>query len=374
MTDVVPPPTEATRRFRIGLFLQPIHDPCENPTLALEDDLQLITHLDRLGYDEVWVGEHHSTGWETIASPAVFIATAAERTRHIRLGSGIVPLSLHHPLVTAGEYVLLDHLTRGRVMLGVGPGGGLPSDPLAFGLDPARQPAMFLERLDVLMRLLTETEPIDHDGDGFALRGAVLQLRPYTRPHPELGIVAGGNAQALQRIGRYGARWLVGTAPDRFEDAWSEVETGARDAGRPADRSAATLPITVHLAETRERALAEVRDGAARERFDFSTPVTGAPTPDVPRDRWAEHLAERPTVMIGTPDEATEKIEALRTATGVGGVLLTAKPWAGREATLRSHELFARRVMPRLQGSTVGLRAAEAAARAAMARSRRERT
>ncbi len=359
MPDATPPDAP---RFRIGLFLQPIHPPEESPAVTLQDDLALIEHLDRLGYDEAWIGEHHSTGWETIASPAVFIAAAAARTRAIRLGSGIVPLPLHHPLVTAGEYVLLDHLTRGRAMLGVGPGGGLPSDPLVFGLDPARQPAMFLERLDVLMRLLTETEPFDHDGEGFALRQAVLQVRPWTRPHPELGIVTGTNPEALRRIGRYGARWLVGTSPDRFEAAWAEVEAGAHEAGRRADRADGTLPITVHLADSEERALDEVRDGAARERFDFSVPVTGAPAPDVPRERWVERLAERPTVMIGTPEQAAEKIAALRDATGIGGVLLTAKTWAGREAALRSYEAFARHVAPRLRGDTVGLRAAEAAA------------
>jgi limonene 1,2-monooxygenase len=85
--------------------MQPVHQPRENPTLALECDLQLIEHLDHLGFDEVWIGEHHSTGWETVASPDIFIATAAARTRHIKLGSGVVPLSLHHPLLVADNYV-----------------------------------------------------------------------------------------------------------------------------------------------------------------------------------------------------------------------------------------------------------------------------
>src|SRR6056297_2929697 len=199
MPDIPPPP-----RFRTGVFLQPVHDPRQNPTVTLQDDLDLIVELDRLGYDEAWIGEHHSSGWEPLPSPAPFLAVAAERTRSIRLGSGIVPLPLHHPLALA-----------------VGPGGGIPTDPLVFGLDPARQPAMFLERLDVLMRLFTETEPFDHDGDGFTLRNAVLQLRPRSRPHPEIAIVTGSNRESLRRIGRFGARWLVGTPPDRFEQAWA---------------------------------------------------------------------------------------------------------------------------------------------------------
>ena len=108
--------------LQFGIFMAPFHPPGQNPTLALERDLDLIEHLDRLGFDEAWIGEHHSGGYEIIASPEVFIATAAERTKHIRLGTGVVSLPYHHPLMTAQRIVLLDHLTKGRVMLGVGPG------------------------------------------------------------------------------------------------------------------------------------------------------------------------------------------------------------------------------------------------------------
>ena len=111
--------------MRFGVFLAPYHEPGENPTLALERDLELIVRLDELGFDEAWVGEHHSTGWETIASPEIFLAVAAERTRHIRLGTGVVSLPYHHPLMVADRIVLLDHLTRGRINFGVGPGGHL---------------------------------------------------------------------------------------------------------------------------------------------------------------------------------------------------------------------------------------------------------
>lgn len=352
---------------RFGLFLQPIHDPHHDAGVALEDDLALIEHLDRLGFDDAWIGEHHSTGWETIASPAVFIAAAAARTQRIRLGSGVVPLPLHHPLITAGEYALLDHLTGGRTLLGVGPGGGLPSDPLVFGLDPSRQPSMFSERFDILMRLFLEREPFDYDGDGFTLRNAVLNLRPRSTPHPELGIVAGRSKDALERIGRHGTRWLIGAPLDAIDEAWTHVERGASDAGRAVRRDVADLPVTVHLAEDRQQALDEVRHGAARERFDFSTPVTGAPAPDVDRDAWIEHLAERPTVVIGTPEDATAKLASLRERTGAGGFLITAKWWAGRAATLRSYELLARHVMPALRGTTRDLEVAAKAAADAVA-------
>lgn len=347
------------RPMRFSIFMQPVHRPTENPTLSLERDLELIERLDSFGYDEVWIGEHHSSGWEIIASPAIFIAAAAARTKNIKLGSGIVPMSLHHPLVVANDYVLLDHLTRGRAMLGMGAGGGLPSDPYVFGLERNIQQPRFIERFDILMELLGTTEPITYEGDGFDLRDAVLQLRPYTHPRMPIALVTGHNPETLERIGRHGLRWLAGTSPDRFGEAWDHIETAAAAAGRSADRHDAYVTVTMHLAATRERALDNIREGAAIERYDFSTPVGGWSEPDIERARWVDHLAEQPNVIIGSPEEAIERVAAIRDATGAGGLLITAKEWTSRQATLESYELFARYVMPRFQGSLVGLATAE---------------
>src|SRR4029079_9824104 len=114
-------------RLQFGIFNAPFHRPRENPTLALERDLQLCEHLDALDYDEAWFGEHHSAGWEIIASPEVMIAAASQRTRKINLGTGVSSLPYHHPFILADRMNQLDHLTRGRAMLGVGP-GALTSD------------------------------------------------------------------------------------------------------------------------------------------------------------------------------------------------------------------------------------------------------
>src|ERR1700742_1802125 len=124
-------------KLRFGYFIAPFHRAGTNPTLAMQRDLEFVQHLDKLGYDEAWIGEHHSAGSEIIASPEIFIAAAAERTRHIRLGTGVVSLSYHNPLWVAERIVLLDHLTRGRVMLGVGP-GSLPTDAAMIGVSQAQ--------------------------------------------------------------------------------------------------------------------------------------------------------------------------------------------------------------------------------------------
>ena len=360
--------TTTTGTLGFGLFMQPVHHPAEHPTLALERDLELIEWVDRLGFDEVWVGEHHSTGWETIAAPDIFIAVAAARTRHITLGTGIVPLPIHHPLHVADRAVLLDHLTRGRFKLGVGSGGGLPSDHHVFGLDNERARARLEPALTTIVRLLTATEPVTDTTDWYALHDAVLQLRPYTRPHMPLAIATGG-PEGLRMVGRFGAQLLTGGSPERVPGMLETMREGASAAGRSVSREQIWLSADMHLAESREDAIRQIRDGAARERFDFFSGVNGAPAPEVGRDEYAETLA-RGGALVGTPDDAISAIERmLEQSGGFGGILFRVNEWASREARLHSYELFARYVMPSFQGSLLGpATAAEVASRVNHAR------
>src|SRR5215211_6746125 len=162
--------------MRFGIFLAPCHPVGQDPTVSLERDLELIEWLDRLGYHEAWFGEHHSAGFEIIASPEVFIATAAERTKHIKLGTGVISLPYHNPLMVANRMVLLDHLTRGRVMLGVGP-GALVTDALMLGIEPNLQRPRMEESMRAIVHLLTRDEPLTMETDWFTLRNARLHLR-----------------------------------------------------------------------------------------------------------------------------------------------------------------------------------------------------
>ena len=175
--------------LRFGIFMAPFHAVGQNPTLALKRDLELVERLDALGYDEAWFGEHHSAGYELIASPEVFIAAAAQRTRRIRLGTGVSSLPYHHPLILADRMVLLDHLTEGRVSFGVGP-GALPSDAYMMGIEPVRQREMMEESLEAILALLDSPEPVSRKTDWFTLRDARLQLRPYTAPRFEVAVAA----------------------------------------------------------------------------------------------------------------------------------------------------------------------------------------
>ena len=166
------------RPLNFGVFYAPFHPFGQDPTLALEYDLERIEALDRFGYDEAWVGEHHSGGYELIGSPEIFLAAAAQRTRHIRLGTGVVSMPYHHPWLLADRICLLDHLTRGRLIFGTGP-GALPTDAFVMGIDPTDQRRRHEEALEAVMALFTSEEPVSRQTDWFTMREARLQVRPY---------------------------------------------------------------------------------------------------------------------------------------------------------------------------------------------------
>src|SRR3954469_3321872 len=244
-------------RMRFGIFLAPFHRYYENPTLSLERDLRLIEMLDELDYDEAWVGEHHSAGWETIASPEVFMGIAAQRTRRIMLGTGVISLPYHHPLMVANRMVLLDHLTRGRVMLGVGP-GALLSDAQMLGIVPTRQREMMEESLDIIVRLLTEPAPITYKSDWFELSNASLHLRPYSKPHFPIAVASVQSPAGVTLAGKHGAGVLtlaISTGQRGAVDPkaqWAIAEETAAKHGKTMDRAEWRLVTPLHVGPTRE--------------------------------------------------------------------------------------------------------------------------
>src|SRR4029434_3896125 len=176
------------RYLRTGICLAPFHALGENPTLAIERDMELVEHLDRLNYHEAWIGEHHSGGFEIIACPEMFIAAAVQRTRNIRLGTGVVSLPYHHPFTLAGRLMQLDYMTRGRAMFGVGP-GSLVYDAVKMGLQVEDQRRKLDESLDVIMELL-QGRMVTKRTDWFDLVEARLQLKSYSQPMMEMAVAS----------------------------------------------------------------------------------------------------------------------------------------------------------------------------------------
>jgi len=350
--------------MRFGIFMAPFHRVGENPTLGFERNLELIQWLDRLGFDEAWIGEHHSAGWETIASPEIFIATAAERTRSIKLGTGVVSLPYHHPLMVANRIVLLDHLTRGRVLFGVGP-GALVTDAVMLGIEPTKQRPMMDESLDVIMRLMTDPTPLTYEGEWFKMRDALLQVRPFTQPHPPLAVASMESPSGPIAAGRHGAGLLslavIGGLRGQVDlkKMWAIAEDEAAKHGKTMRREEWRLVVPTYLAETREQAIADIREGGAALAYDYTGAALGRmPDFDGPREDFAEHMADTGRWIVGTPDDLIAAIHRFDEATGgFGGLLLQANEWASREKTLKSYELLARYVMPRFQGSLTGIEA-----------------
>ncbi len=270
---------DADGRLKFGIFLAPFHPVGQNPTLALERDLQLIEHLDELGFDEAWFGEHHSAGYEIIASPEVFIAAAAPRTKHIRLGTGVSSLPYHHPFMLADRMVLLDHLTRGRVMFGVGP-GALPSDAFMMGIDPAKQRDMMEESLEAILLLLAG-ETVSMETEWFKLVKARLQLRAYQRPFPEVAVAAQVSPAGPRAAGRFGCSLLsIGATSaggfDVLGAHWDVMEERAEEFSTTVDRNTWRLVGPMHIADTKEQAVADVAFGL-EEWVDYFQRVAALP-------------------------------------------------------------------------------------------------
>ncbi len=339
------------QRMKFGIFMAPFHRVGDNPTLALQRDLELIQWLDYLGYDEAWIGEHHSAGWEIIASPELMIAAAAERTKQIMLGTGVTSLPYHHPLIVADRMVQLDHMTRGRSMLGVGP-GALTSDAYMMGIDPATQRPRMEEALDAIVALLAG-ETVNLKTDWFELRDARLQLLPFTRPCFPIAVASVLSPAGMLAAGKHGLGVLsIGASVtgevDGIRKHWALAEEAAAQNGKTMDRAEWRLVKSVHLAETREQAFREVEAGERRETVDYFQQTLGQP----PGPNSLEELVRLGVNIVGTPDDAIEALEKLQADSGgFGGLLIRATEWANREATMRSFELLARYVMPHFQDS-----------------------
>jgi limonene 1,2-monooxygenase len=353
-------------RMKFGIFLGPFHRLGENPTLAIERDLELIQWLDHLGYDEVWIGEHHSAGWETISSPELVIAMAAPITRRIMLGSGVTSLPYHNPLMVANRFVQLDHMTRGRAMLGCGP-GALSSDAYMLNIPPTEQRRRMEEALAVIMRLLAG-EAVTIKTDWFELRDARLHLAPYTRPHFPIAVASTITPFGMMAAGKHGVGVLsIGAGlpggPEALARQWQIAEDAAAHHGKQMDRGKWRVVVNMHVAEDDEEALAQVRKGERSETIDYFDATLGRPagrSDDPLRDG-----VKMGTTLVGSPELVAAGIRRLLANSdgGFGGVLFRGHEWANRRDTMNSYELFARYVMPEFQDSLAALRSSNEWAR-----------
>jgi alkanesulfonate monooxygenase SsuD/methylene tetrahydromethanopterin reductase-like flavin-dependent oxidoreductase (luciferase family) len=357
--------------MRSGYFMMPLHPPGADQGETLDLDMRQIERLDELGYDEAWIGEHFTAEWENIPAPDIFIAAALQRTKRIKLGTGVACLPNHNPFQLAHRIAQLDQMAKGRFLFGVG-SGGFPGDFEVAGIDPAsgKQRQLTQDAIDLVLKLWDSPEPGLYEQHGWRFTvpkpdqtiAKHLYVKPYQKPHPPIAVA--GVTEKSETLGMAGERgWIpmsINLVPTRvLKTHWQTVEEGARKAGRTPDRSSWRVSRNIHVAETTEQARREAIEGAIGRDFrDYFIPLTkmsrGVKSfkqdPDMPDEGVTlEYLADN-VWIVGDPDECVRKIKTLYEEVGGFGYLLAiAHDWPDPSVWDRSMTLLAEDVMPRLQ-------------------------
>ena len=350
-------------RLKFGAFLAPHHPIGEHPMLQFRRDLDFVEQLDALGYDEFWCGEHHSSGWETIASPEMFLAAAGERTKRIRLGTGVISLPYHHPYNVAQRMVQLDHMTGGRAIFGSGP-GALPSDAHTLGIDPMTQRDRQDDAIDVIRRLF-RCERITKKTEWYTLQDAALQLLPL-QEDMEFVVASQVSPSGMTLAGKYGIGIIsLGSMSSQgllsLPTQWGFAEQAAAKHGTKVDRKNWRVLLSWHVAETREKAREEAKHGLMRWHNEYIVGTLQRPgdgpfnSPDEAVDKTA--FEEGAASVIGTPDDLVKVIKDVYAKSGGFGTTIGfVHDWANPENTMRSWDMVARYVIPEINGYVAKLR------------------
>ena len=350
-------------RMGFGAFLAPHHPIGENPTLQFRRDLKFVEHLDELGYDEFWCGEHHSSGWEMIASPEMFLAAAGERTKRIKLGTGVVSLPYHHPYNVAQRMVQLDHMTGGRAIFGSGP-GALPSDAHTLGIDPMTQRDRQDDAIGVIRRLF-KGERVTKKTEWYTLQDAALQLLPL-QEDMEFVVASQVSPSGMTLAGKYGIGIIsLGSMSSQgllsLPTQWGFAEQAAAKHGTKVDRKNWRVLLSWHVAETREKAREEAKHGLMKWHNEYIVGTLQRPgdgpfsSPDEAVDKTA--FEDGSASVIGTPDDLVKVIKDVYAKSGgFGTVVGFVHDWANIENTMRSWDMVARYVIPEINGYVTKLR------------------
>ncbi|MCC6788183.1 MAG: LLM class flavin-dependent oxidoreductase, partial [Hyphomonadaceae bacterium] len=342
-------------KLKAGVFVAPFHPLDESPTLAFERDLQLAQYADELGFEEYWYGEHHTGGFELSASPELMIAAAAQRTKRIKLGTGVVSLPYHNPLMTANRMAQLDHLTFGRTIFGAGP-GLLVSDAHMLALDARESRDKLDVGLSVITRLLKGEWVTQKYDNWFDLRDAHVQVLPYNRDM-ELCVASTFSPNGGVLAAKYDAGMLCLASTmmqgfDALTPNWKIAVDESAKKGRVMSPASIRCATEMHIAETRDQAMDQAKKGY--DRFQVYIKNQSEQLKDSPAHKTLEDLIESGEVVVGTPDDAIAQIRRLeQKVPDFGTLLILEKNWASFENCKRSLEMIARYVLPAINGDNV---------------------
>lgn len=284
--------------MQLGIFSVADHYPNELERSADRFYHELLAQAqaaDELGFESFWVAEHHFHEYGAIPRPAILLAAAAARTERIRLGAAVVVLPFDNPLRTAEDFAMVDTLSGGRLVLGVG-SGYLRHEFEGFGIAPEEKRGRFDEGLDIVLKGWSG-ERFSHNGEHYQIQDVQLNILPLQRPHPPLWVAILSNGAAYH-VGRRGMPIM--TIPYATTESFDELAAmtadfrrGFAESGRNQEEACVRFGLHVYCAETTEQARAEARE--AMDRY--------VRTRLYAKHRSFEELIEKDLVAFGDPDE-----------------------------------------------------------------------
>ncbi|MDM0037307.1 LLM class flavin-dependent oxidoreductase [Variovorax sp. J22P271] len=371
--------------MKLGTFMMPLHPPGRSATETLAEDREAILLADRLGYCEAFVGEHVTDLAENVTSCLMFLASLAHDTKNIVLGSGTINMPNSHPAAIASQVAMLDHMLKGRFIMGISP-GGLMSDAEVFGNFQKNRNAMFVESINMVLKIWESEGPIDLRGEFFNVStvktaipeiGQGLILKPYQRPHPRIvGTAVAPFSQGVTEMARRG--WQAISAnfllPEWVKTHWPKYVEGRTAVGAVAQPSEWRVAKSIFVADDEKTAQSYGRGATGPYHFYFrqlARKLVGGgrgnlfkvdqSQPD--SEITPEYLTSK-LVLAGTVDSVVDQILAFREQVGDFGTLMYAcHDWIDPTLSKRSMQLMAEEVMPRVNAAI----AAEAGSERAVA-------
>jgi alkanesulfonate monooxygenase SsuD/methylene tetrahydromethanopterin reductase-like flavin-dependent oxidoreductase (luciferase family) len=360
--------------MRLGLFMMPVHPPGRSMSDTLREDTEKSLLADRLGFDELWMGEHFSAITEPFPSPLMFLAGLVPQTRNLTFGTAVINLPNHHPAIVAAEVAQFDHMSGGRFMLGVGP-GGLASDHELFEVaDGGRRNRMFVEAIETILKIWAADPPYDILGEFWNIRiknsivpelGFGAMPKPLQRPHPPIHISVGTPNSSSARIAAQRGWSIISgpNAPDySIASHWKVYADACAAAGRQPRGENWRVARCVMVAPTDAEAEDRVFGADTANRYFFTylrTAVAKAgrlgtikPRPEMTDDEFTPDVIMRECAIYGSPKTVLDKLIAFRDRVGpFGTVLKMGVDWGGASGAWEreSMELLAREVMPKFR-------------------------
>jgi alkanesulfonate monooxygenase SsuD/methylene tetrahydromethanopterin reductase-like flavin-dependent oxidoreductase (luciferase family) len=354
--------------LRLGMFVMPIHDPARPLAQCIDEDLELAVKCEELGFDDFWVGEHHSSSVENIVMPELFLAKVLGMTERIRVGPAPVCLQYHHPMHVAGRLAFLDHMSHGRLNVCFGP-GAIPTDMEVFGSHPREMGARVAESIDMILRLWKGELPIDIEGEFWNVRmkdnihaefGVGHLHKPFQQPHPPIYVPSiSRSSVGLQKAAARGFRFISHHMihAETLQEQWKTYSEAAAAAGRTADPSDWAIARNVFVTESTDDARRLAKSNSLGSCIQYILELTNATAPNgVAMWKRDEQQSDADcnldyfmdeVVIVGDPDHVTGQLLKLRDQIGpFGNLVLTAHEWDDRATWIRSLELFTREVVP----------------------------